>query len=171
MASGDLQFLRQTDCRSQTKRHKDGNLPSGVQWRMKKGCGKSLASELWVFFNALTLLTKWHVGHLAHKNQCHFSPKDSIPEKTFFSGMPHNEVLPCQRYVARVCGHWPFSRLTGSRCWLTVYHYQFLSASWYNSPRGLHQWLGGRRNAPMTQCWSCLGTNMPHAQKAKPPLE
>lgn len=81
MASGDLQFLRQTDCRSQTKRHKDGNLPSGVQWRMKKGCGKSLASELWVFFNALTLLTKWHVGHLAHKNQCHFSPKILFQKK------------------------------------------------------------------------------------------
>ena len=26
----------------------------------------------------------------------------------------HDGVLPCRRYVASACGHWPFSRLTGS---------------------------------------------------------
>jgi len=25
-------------------------------------------------------------------------------------------VLPCRRYVSRACSHWPFSRLSGSRC-------------------------------------------------------
>jgi len=34
----------------------------------------------------------------------------------FFSGVLHGGVLPCRRYVARACGYWPFSRLTGSRC-------------------------------------------------------
>jgi len=35
----------------------------------------------------------------------------------FFSGhVSHDGVLPCRRYVARACGRWPFSRLSGSRC-------------------------------------------------------
>jgi len=35
---------------------------------------------------------------------------------SFFSGVPHGGVLPCRRYFAQACGHWPFSRLSGSRC-------------------------------------------------------
>jgi len=42
----------------------------------------------------------------------------------FFSGVPQDGVLPCRRYVARSCGHWRFSRQSGSRCWLTVHQYQ-----------------------------------------------
>ena len=56
---------------------------------------------------------------------------------SFFSGcVSHDGVLSCRRYVARSCGHWPFSRLSGSRCWLTVHQYQSPSASWYE---GVHK--------------------------------
>ena len=54
----------------------------------------------------------------------------------FFFNVPHDGVLPCRRYVARACGHWPFSRLSGSRCWLAVHQYQSPSASWYE---GVHK--------------------------------
>jgi len=41
---------------------------------------------------------------------------EPIPNRNFFSGTPRDGVLPCRRHVARACGHWPFSRLSGSRC-------------------------------------------------------
>ena len=59
----------------------------------------------------------------------------------FFSDVPHLGVLPCRRYFARACGHWPFSRLNGSRCWLTVHLYQ--------SPSGQLVW-SSTRSPPMT---------------------
>jgi len=37
----------------------------------------------------------------------------------FFGCVQHDGVLPCRRYVVRACGRWPFSRLSGSRRWLT----------------------------------------------------
>ena len=54
------------------------------------------------------------------------------PFVSVFSGpVPHDGVLPCRRYVARACVNWPFSRLSGSRCWLTVHQYQSPEARWY----------------------------------------
>ena len=56
---------------------------------------------------------------------------------SLFNGhVSRDGVLPCRRYVSRECGHWPFSRLSRSRCWLTVHQYQSPSASWYE---GVHK--------------------------------
>ena len=42
---------------------------------------------------------------------------------------PQGGVLLCRRYVARVRGHWPFSRLSGSRCWLAAMRHTILEHS------------------------------------------
>jgi len=51
-----------------------------------------------------------------------------------FNGVPDDGFS--WRYVARACGRWTFSRLSGSQCWLTVHQYQSPSASWY---QGVHK--------------------------------
>ena len=47
----------------------------------------------------------------------------------FFSGVSHDGMLTRRRYVARECGHSPFSRLSGSRCWLIIHQHQYSSAN------------------------------------------
>ena len=69
----------------------------------------------------------------------------------FFSGhVPRGGVLPCRRYVARACAHWPFSGLSGSRYWLTVRQYQSPSASWYE---GVHKVSSNNWAVGVTPQW------------------
>ena len=56
-------------------------------------------------------------------------------------------------HISRACGHWPLSRLSGSRCWLTV-------LSMRPQPGGSRASI---RSPPMTWWseqlwWSCLGS-------------
>ena len=73
---------------------------------------------------------------------------------------PLDGVLPCQRCVARVYGHWLLlqaewiSMLTD--CTSVTSELTTLSQVERGRPQGLLQWLDGRRDASITRWWSRL---------------
>jgi len=72
---------------------------------------------------------------------------------TFFSGMPHDWVLPCRRYVVRAWGHCWTPMLTDCTS-VSIALCQLVRGG----PQSLLQWLGGWSDATMTRWWSCLGS-------------
>jgi len=64
---------------------------------------------------------------------------------TFFSGMPHDWVLPCRRYVVRAWGHCWTPMLTDCTS-VSIALCQLVRGR----PQSLLQWLGGRSETPMT---------------------
>jgi len=101
--------------------------------------GRDRDGSRWRPTNSVTALKEfpresaniWPHNIMAEKNI-----KNTENRLHFFSGVPHDGVLPWWRYVAKACGHWPYSRLSGSRCWLTVHQYQSPLVSWYE---GIHK--------------------------------
>jgi len=64
--------------------------------------------------------------------------------------------------VTRARGHWPFSRLSLPRCWLTVHQHQSPSASWYVS---VHKVSSNDWAVRATPQW--LDGDVPRAQKRR----
>jgi len=89
--------------------------------------GQVSADSDWCFL-LLLLASRQHQNDRYIRCQPSQPATVSQPQQcTISSSLPMCHAKQCcsvDDNVARACGHWPFSMVSGSQCWLTVHQYQ-----------------------------------------------